>query len=31
VLAQIAEPGRVTKQVLPTELVVGETTAPPRA
>ncbi|TDE92683.1 GntR family transcriptional regulator [Occultella glacieicola] len=31
VLAQLTERGRVAKQVLPTELVVGETTAPPRA
>ena len=30
-LAQIAERGRVTKQVLATELVIGDTTAPPRA
>lgn len=30
VLAQLSEHGRVVKQVLPTELVVGETTAPPR-
>jgi DNA-binding LacI/PurR family transcriptional regulator len=30
VLAQVAERGRVTKQVLATELVVGDTTAPPR-